>query len=75
VLNITHWEAVHWTILTAFLTGVGSQLAALPSWHDAMTPLFLGGVLVQFGSLLVAIKSRPPVAPLVLRRPDPEDDV
>ena len=63
MLNITKWEAVHWTILTAFLTGVGSQLSALPDWHDAMTPLFLGGVIVQIGSLLMALKTRAPGVP------------
>jgi len=71
MLNITKWEAVHWTILTAFLTGVGSQLSALPDWHDAMTPLFLGGVIVQIASLLVALKTRATGTPAP-PNPDPE---
>lgn len=50
----------HWVLLGAALGVAGVQVATLAHWHEAMTPAFIGGILVQMGILLRAIHTEKP---------------
>jgi hypothetical protein len=41
-----------WMLLGAFLGVVGVQVGTLHHWNEAITPAFLGGVLVQAAILI-----------------------
>lgn len=50
------FEAKHFAILAGFLVALGAQLGGLEhGWSDAMTPGFIGGLIGQVGTLIVAI--------------------
>jgi len=54
-------EAKHYAVLGAFLIAVGTQLAGLEhGWHDAATPAFVGGLLIQAGTTVAAVFIRSP---------------
>jgi hypothetical protein len=48
---------VHWLALGMFLTGMATQVSSLPSWHDATSPVFISGVIMNLGSIIVAAAS------------------
>lgn len=49
-------ETKHWAIVGALLVAIGTQLGGLEhGWHDAATPAFIGGVVVQIGTTIAAI--------------------
>lgn len=48
----------HWIALGMFLTGIATQIAGLQhGWHDATTPAFVSGVIMNAGSIIVAAAS------------------
>lgn len=50
----------HIVIFGLFIGALGLQLAGLErGWQDALTPIFIGGVLLQLGNIIVAMYSDP----------------
>lgn len=47
----------HWLAIGLFVVGVGTSISSLNDWHEATTPLFISGLLVQLGGKLVALFS------------------
>ena len=46
----------HYAILAAFLTAVAIQIGGLEhGWHDATTPQFVSGLLLQLGTTVGAL--------------------
>ena len=59
-----HLTGKHYAILAAMLVALGTQLGGLEhGWHDAMTPAFIGGVLMQIGTMLAALFVGAPQTP------------
>lgn len=49
-------EMKHFAILGGFLISLGTAIGGLEhGWHDAITPGFIGGMLGQVGTLILAI--------------------
>lgn len=60
-------EMKHVMILIGFLSGLGLALGGLQhGWHDALTPQFVGGQLVELATLIGAI-----YMPAAGQKPDP----
>jgi len=49
--------AAHGLALGMFLTGMAAQLSSLPTWGEATSPLFISGVIMNLGSVIVASAS------------------
>jgi len=45
----------HWIILSGCLAGIGSMLAAVPSWDAVKSPQFVAGVCIVVASNIAAI--------------------
>jgi hypothetical protein len=55
------WKAKHWAVLVALLTALATQLSALDhGWHEAVTPQFLSGLMLQIATTLAALFTGPP---------------
>lgn len=50
----------HYLLIAGCLTGVGGMMLALPNWHAAMTPQFIGGAIGVLGATLTAIYTERP---------------
>lgn len=50
-------SAVHWIALGMFLSGLATQMSSLPSWSAATNPVFIAGVIMNLGSVIVAAAS------------------
>lgn len=49
-------QAKHWAVIAAMLVAIGTQVAGMQhGWHDALTPSFIGGLLIQIGTTVAAI--------------------
>lgn len=49
-------EAKHWALLGAMLVAFGTQLSGLEhGWADALTPAFIGGMLISMGTTVAAV--------------------
>lgn len=44
-----------WLIVCVSLGSLGAMIAALPNWHMATTPAFIGALLVNFTSHLAGL--------------------
>lgn len=44
----------HGLTIALFLAGLGAMLSGLTSWHDATTPAFIAGVLIQISAVIKA---------------------
>lgn len=54
----------HYALTGALLVAIGMQLAgAAHGWQDVLTPGFLGGLIVQVGTTIVAIFTDAPRQP------------
>ena len=42
------------TIIVGLSLAVGMQIAALHDWHDAITPLFVGGFIIHVANAIAA---------------------
>jgi len=65
-------KPVHWIAIGMFLTGLSAQLGGLQhGWRDALTPLWVSGVISQAGSIIVALNSGRigATAPEVVKQP------
>jgi len=51
------WDSAHWTALALVLAGIGAMVVNMKDWHEALTPAFVGGVVVQMAGVLRAIYS------------------
>ena len=58
-----HITGRHWAVVAAFLAGFGASLASLPGWGEALSPLFIGGALVQVSALVGALFTEKPRQP------------
>lgn len=45
----------HYLLIAGCLTGIGTMMGALPNWHAAITPQFIGGAIVVLGSTIGSI--------------------
>lgn len=51
----------YWMLLAGMLVALGAQITGLEhGWHDAVTPMFIGGILGQFGVLVASVFVDPP---------------
>lgn len=49
-------EPKHWAVIAAMLAALGTQLGGMQhGWHDALTPSFVSGILIQIGTTIGAI--------------------
>lgn len=49
-------ETKHYAILAAMLVAIGTQVSGMQhGWHDAISPGFVGGLLIQIGTTVAAI--------------------
>lgn len=56
-------QTKHYAILAALLVTIGTQIAGLAhGWHDATTPTFVGGLVLQIGTTLAALFVGSPTA-------------
>lgn len=56
-------EPKHYAIIGAMLIAIGTQLSGMVhGWHDAMTPTFVGGLIIQVGTTLTAMLLKEPTA-------------
>lgn len=55
-----NWTGKHWTIFGLFLGGLGTAVSGLASWQDALTPSFIGGVILQIAAVVAAIHTNKP---------------
>lgn len=61
---MTNWTTKHFAILAALLVAVGTQLGGLQhGWADAVTPGFVGGLILQIGTTLAALFTDAPRDP------------
>ena len=68
-------ERKHWVVLAAFLTALATQFSSIEhGWIEAMTPRFVGGVLLQIATVLTALYVGPPRKGKFTRRTDPAPD-
>lgn len=50
------FEAKHWALMGAMLVAFGTQLSGLEhGWSDALTPGFIGGMLISMGTTIAAV--------------------
>lgn len=49
-----NWTKTHSAIIVAFLSGLAAMIIALPDWHTALQPPFIGGVVAMTAALLKA---------------------
>jgi hypothetical protein len=45
----------HWAIVGGMLVAIATQLSGVQHWHEVLTPLFVSGVTMQVGVVLVSI--------------------
>lgn len=55
-------QTKHYLLIGAALTSLGTMVGSLPSW-DAITPLFVGGLLGSLGSTITALYMQRPNEP------------
>lgn len=48
---------LHWLAFGMFLTGLAAQISSLSSWSDLSSPVFIAGLLMNAGSIIVAAAS------------------
>lgn len=53
-------SAANWITIGLFLGGLSAQLGGIKSWDEALTPLFISGLLLTISSNLVAFFSHKP---------------
>lgn len=53
----------HWAVVGAMLIAIGTQLSGLQSFHDALTPAFIGGFLLMVGTNVATLFLGAPVKP------------
>ena len=59
-----NWKTSHTMIIGALLVALGTQLAGLEhGFQDALTPAFIGGLLVQIGTTVGAMLIGSPLPP------------
>jgi hypothetical protein len=69
-------EKKHWLIIAGLVSGAGTQLAsAQHGWADTLTPGFVAGLLIQFGSAIAAIFVGAPGAEAELARANKNTDM
>ena len=57
-------EPKHWAILGGFIIALGMQLQGVQhGWTDVVSPVFIGGVLVQAGTVIAALLVGSPMQP------------
>jgi hypothetical protein len=47
----------HYVLISTFLGSLAALVAALPDWHNATTPAFVGSLLLNGASFIGAIAS------------------
>jgi hypothetical protein len=55
-------QTKHVLILAGWLASVGTMVASLPSWSDATTPLFVGGLVGSLATQVIAVYMERPNA-------------
>lgn len=56
-------ETKHIAVFAALLISVGTQISGLEhGWHDAMTPQFVGGLVMGVGTTIAAVFVGSPTA-------------
>lgn len=74
-------ETKHWAVIAAMLIAVGTQIGGMEhGWHDALSPGFVSGLLIQVGTTLAALFVGAPQKPYdegksIDRRNQPKDGV
>lgn len=54
-------QTKHYALLTALLVSFGMQLSSgVHGWHELATPMFVGGMLVQIGTVIAAVFQEKP---------------
>lgn len=49
-------ETKHWAVLIGLITTIGVETSGLQhGWHDAATPQFVGGLILQIATTLGAV--------------------
>lgn len=49
------FQAKHFAVFGAMLIALGTQLSGIQSFHDALTPAFIGGLLLMVGTNIAAL--------------------
>jgi hypothetical protein len=44
-----------WLIVCVSIGSLGAMVGSLPSWHDAMTPAFIGALVVNISSHIAGL--------------------
>lgn len=60
VRQIKGWTGTHWAVLGACLTSIAALVASLKTWSEALSPLFVAGVIGVIGSQLQGLRVAPP---------------
>ena len=55
-------QGKHYGVLCAFLMALAVQIGGLADLHDALTPTFISGVLMQLASVIGALYVDAPVS-------------
>jgi fructose-specific phosphotransferase system IIC component len=55
-------QTKHVLILAGWLASVGTMVASLPSWSEATTPLFIGGLVGSLATQVIAVYMERPNA-------------
>lgn len=50
----------HYAIFGGFLIAIATTVASLPSWAEALKPMYVAGLLGQIGAFLTAIYADKP---------------
>ena len=50
----------HYLLLSGCAIGIGGMFGALHTWHEAVSPQFIGGALAVIGAQVAAIFSERP---------------
>lgn len=54
-------QGKHVAVLLGLMTAIGTQISGMQhGWHDAMTPQYVGGLLLQIATTLGALFVTPP---------------
>lgn len=49
-------QVAHWVAIGMFCTSLATQIGGLQhGWHDAVTPTFVSGLVMNIGSIAIAL--------------------
>lgn len=57
-----NFSGKHYAIFGGFLIAIATTVASLPSWGEAVKPMYVAGLLGQVGAFLTAMYSDKPSA-------------